>query len=56
MSIMRKFPGMPVAVIDMGGFWLGNLAVVREHNLVIEKWRFFTSEQVRGFCVQNPFQ
>ena len=49
---MGKFPGRPyVAVIDMGGFWLGHLAMMKENDLVlrkIEKWGFFTSEQVRG--------
>ena len=58
--VIGKFPGRPyVAVIDMGGFWLGHLAMIKENDLVlrkIEKWWFFTSEQVRGFCVQNPFQ
>ena len=37
-----KFPGRPyVAVIDMGGFWLGHLAMIKENDLVlrkIEKW------------------
>ena len=43
----------------MGGFWLGHLAMIRENDLLlrkIEKCEFFTSEQVRGFCVQNPLQ
>ena len=45
--------------VYMGGFWLGHLAMIRENDLLlrkIEKWEFFTSEQVRGFCVQNPLQ
>ena len=57
---MEKLPGRPyVAVIDMGGFWLGHLAMIKENDLVlrkIEQWGFFTSEQLRGFCVQAPFQ
>jgi hypothetical protein len=46
-------------VIDVGGFWLGHLAMIRENDLVLrknEKWWFYTSKQVRGFCAQNPFQ
>ena len=57
---MGKFPGrLYAAVIDVGGFWLGHLAMIRENDLVLrknEKWWFYTSKQVRGFCVQNPFQ
>ena len=56
---MGKFPGRPyVAVIDMGGFSLSQVAMLRENDLVlrnIEKWGFFTSEQVRGFCSRIHF-
>ena len=35
---MGKFPGRPyVAVIDMGGFWLGHLAMMKENDLVLRK-------------------
>ena len=34
-TLMGKFPGRPYfAVIDMGGFWLGHLAMIRENELV----------------------
>jgi hypothetical protein len=39
---MGKFPGrLYAAVIDVGGFWLGHLAMIRENDLVLrknEKW------------------
>ena len=35
---MGKFPGRPyVAVIDVGGFWLGHLAMTRENDLALRK-------------------
>jgi hypothetical protein len=40
--VIGKFPGRPyAAVIDVGGFWLGHLAMIRENDLVLrknEKW------------------
>ena len=57
---MGKFPGrLYAAVID--GWFLAwppchdkskNDLVLRKN----EKWWFYTSKQVRGSCVQNPFQ
>jgi hypothetical protein len=39
---MGNFPGrLDAAVIDVGGFWLGHLAMIRENDLVLrknEKW------------------
>jgi hypothetical protein len=45
----------------MGGFWLGHLAkdtglMLKTGASRIKKVTLFNSKQVRGFCVQNPYQ
>jgi len=52
---MGKFPGRPyVAVIDVGGFWLGHLAMTRENDLALRKIEKMGIVHFKT-SVQNPF-
>ena len=55
--VIGKFPGRPyVAVIDVGGCHDKRKDLVLRNIENGWKWGFYTSERVRGFCVQKPCQ
>ena len=53
--VMGKFPGRP-AVIDMGGFWLGHLAMIRENELVSssKNWKMVILHFRTGTWILRP--